>query len=47
MATTTRKRTNTSQSNTLGKDVRKFILSNLNSTTYFIILYTLAMLADG
>ena len=47
MATTTRKRTNTSQSNTLGKDVRKFILSNMNSTTYFIILYTIAILADG
>lgn len=47
MATTTRKRTNTSQSNTLGKDVRKFILNNLNSTTYFIILYTIAIIADG
>jgi hypothetical protein len=37
----------TPPSNTLAKDVRKVILSNLNSTTYFIILYTIAIVMDG
>lgn len=37
----------TQPSNTVDRDVKKFILSNLNSTTYFIILYTVAIFMDG
>ena len=43
----TAKKKTTPPTNTLGKEVKKFIFSNLNSNTYFILLYTIAIFADG